>query len=211
MKFVAKLLLYFFISLIVPGISLGKDTTIDQNEVKNFVEKIYSYDPDTFSLGRFSEKEGSPFLLNRTSKSRGKFDPTRHCDFLRTFFEESAISKRNNRSGTTECDADYRYPNLDAENLSSATRYISIPKPKINTPEVNGSWAKVSVLTEGEEISLGRSLYFMRKTEVGWRITNVMIHTKWPDVDDGTHNCYYSFARKPSAEESKEIPLHCRR
>lgn len=211
MKFVAKLLLYFFISLIVPGISLGKDTTIDQNEVKNFVEKIYSYDPDTFSLGRFSEKDGSPFLLNLTSKSRGKLDPTRHCDFLRTFFEESAISKRNNRSGTTECDADYRYPNLDAENLSSATRYISIPKPKINTPEVNGSWAKVSVLTEGEEISLGRSLYFMRKIEVGWRITNVMIHTKWPDVDDGTHNCYYSFARKPSAEESKEIPLHCRR
>ena len=211
MRFAAKLLLYFFISFLVPSISLGNDITIEQNAVRKLVEKIYSYDPDTFSLGRFSEKDGSPYLLNRISKSRGKFDPTRHCDFLRNFFEEGAISKRNNRSGTTECDADYRYPNLDAENLSSATRYISIPKPIINNPEVIGSWAKVSVLTEGEEISLGRSLYFMRKTEVGWRITNVMVHTKWPDVDDGTHNCYYSFARKPSAEESKEIPPHCRR
>lgn len=211
MRLAAKFLLYFSIPLIAPSISLGNDTTIEQNEVKKFVEKVYSYDPDTFSLGRFSEKDGSPFLLNRTSESRGKFDPTRHCALLRNFFEEGAISKNNNRSGTTECNADYRYPNLDAENISSATRYISIPKPIINSPEMNGSLAKVSVLTEGEEISLGRSLYFLRKSEVGWRITNVMIHTKWPDVDDGTHNCYYSFARKPSAEESKEIPPHCRR
>lgn len=218
MRIAAGLFVCLSLALLAPSIVLGgNDATAEQAEVTKFIESMYSYDPDTFSLGRFSDRNGSPFLMNHVSRSIGKFNPASHCALLRSFFEEDTIKKRQTRSGTVECDADYRYPNLDAENLSSATRYIEIPKPRIEPPAITGNRARVSVLT-GEkwrkgsppDIELGRSLYFLTKTDAGWRVSNVMVHTKWPDLDDGTHNCYYSFARKPSDEERKEVPPHCR-
>ena len=115
------------------------------------------------------------------------------------------------------CEAPDRYPFLSDDNRSSVTRYEDIPAPYIKPPVVSGNRAKVEVFPAGNKtisnppsFDLGRNLYFLTKFENGWRVTNVMIHTKWPDLDDGTHNCYFSLAKPANDEEKKEFPKHCR-
>lgn len=173
---------------------------------------MHSYDPDTFFGGYFDAKTGKPFLRNRVPKDqkRLKYDPARRCVLLREFFEESLIVKRPVHTSIIACDAWYIYLNLDDENRSSVTRYIDIPAPKIGLPVVKGNSAKVSVLTEGEEISPGRSLFFLTKTDNGWRVSNVMTQSRLPKPTDERDECYYSFAKKPSPEEFKEVAAPCR-
>lgn len=200
------------LGLLTTGISFGAEkSAFEQKEVKQFIQKMYSYDPDTFRYGEFSKSDGSPFLRNRVPKKNGeKYDPTKKCALLREFFDESIIEKRTIRPGLIQCDADYRYPNLYDEDASPATRSIDIPAPKIESLIVNANSAKVSVLTEGEGISRGRSLFFLTKTDNGWRVSNVMTQSRLPKPTDERDECYYSFAKKPSIEEFKEVAAPCR-
>jgi len=191
--------------------------TPHQKEVTQFVEKMYSYDPDTFEFGEFSKKNGLPFLRNRASENAGKYDPAKKCLLLSSFFDDSIVQKKNIRSDLVGCTAPNRYPYLGSEDLSPSTRVEDIPAPYIKTPVVSGNLAKVEVFPAGNKkisnppnFDLGRNLYFLTKTENGWRISNVMIHTKWPDLDDGMHYCFFSFAKPPNEEEKREIPKHCR-
>lgn len=203
--------------LFVSGIAWSADTlTPEQKEVKQFIEKMYSYDPDSFEGGEFSKKDGTPFLRNRIPNNAGKYQPPKQCSLLGEFFDSSLIKKREIRPGLVGCDAPNRYPYL-AEYISSAIRYEDIPAPYIKPPVVSGNRAKVEVFPAGNKtisnppsFQLGRNLYFLNKSENGWRVTNVMIHTKWPDLDDGTHNCYFSLAKPANDEEKKEFPKHCR-
>jgi len=205
------------LALLMAGMAWPADMlTPEQKEVKQFIEKMYSYDPDTFEFGEFSKKDGSPFLRNRVPNKVGKYQPSKKCALLSEFFESAIIEKKEIRSGLVGCDAPNRYTYL-AEDISSAIRLEDIPAPYIKPPVVSGNRAKVEVFPAGNKkisnppsFDLGRNLYFLTKTENSWRISNVMIHTKWPDLDDGTHHCYFSFAAPPNEEERKEIPKHCR-
>ena len=200
------------------GVVWSADTlTPEQKEVKQFIEKMYSYDPDTFELGRFHENEGGGFLRNRAPTKRGKYQPPKQCELLGNFFESTIIKKTEIRPGLVGCEAPSRYQYL-LEDISSAIRVEDTPAPYIKPPVVSGNRSKVEVFPAGNKkisnppnFDLGRNLYFLTKTENGWRITNVMIHTKWPDLDDGVHHCYFSFAKTPNDDEAKEIPKHCRR
>lgn len=206
------------LSLLVTGMAWSADTlTSEQKEVKQFIEKMYSYDPDTFEFGEFSKKDGTPFLRNRVPNNGGKYQPPKKCALLSEFFESVIIEKKEIRSGLVGCEAPDRYPFLSDDNRSSVTRYEDIPAPYIKPPVVSGNRAKVEVFPAGNKtisnppsFDLGRNLYFLTKTENRWRITNVMIYTKWPDLDDGTHNCYFSLAKPANDEEKKEFPKHCR-
>lgn len=206
------------LALLITGVAWSADAlTPEQNEVKQLIEKMYSYDPDTFELGRFYENEGGGFLRNKAPSKRGKYLPPKQCALLNEFFDPALVSKRDIKPGVVECTAPNRYTYL-AEDISSAIRLEDIPTPYIKPPVVTGTRAKVEVFPAGNKkisnppnFDLGRNLYFLTKTENGWRITNVMIHTKWPDLDDGTHHCYFSFAKAPNDDEAKEIPKHCRR
>lgn len=191
--------------------------TPEQIEVRQFIEKMYSYDPITFEGGEFSQKDGSPFDRNRAPDHGGKYDPQRKCDLVKNFFEDSLVQKRIIRPGLIGCDAPDRYPFLSDENRSSETRYEEIPAPYIMPPVLSRDSARIEVFPAGNRkisnppnFDLGRTLYFLTRTGGRWRITNVMIHTKWPDLDDGTHNCYFNFAKPPNEEEAREIPKHCR-
>ena len=205
------------LALLVSGMAWSADTlTPEQKEVKQFIEKMYSYDPDTFEFGEFSKKDGSPFLRNRVPNNAGKYQPPKKCALLGEFFDSSIIEKKEIRSGLVGCEAPNRYPYL-AEYISSAIRYEDIPAPYIKPPVVSGNRAKVEVFPAGNKtisnppsFQLGRNLYFLNKSENGWRVTNVMTHTVWPDLDDGTHNCYFSLAKPANDEEKKEFPKHCR-
>lgn len=206
-------------ALLVVSITCSADALKpEEKEVKQFVEKMYSYDPMTFEGGEFSKKDGSPFNRNRAADNGGKYQSPKQCALLSEFFDNSIIQKRTIRSGLMGCDAPNRYPFLGAEDISSITRVDDIPAPYIKPPVVSGNRARVEVFPAGNikisnppNFDLGRNLYFVTKTDNGWRITNVMIHTKWPDLDDGMHHCYFSFAKPPNDEEAKEIPKHCRR
>ncbi|NMG74731.1 hypothetical protein [Aromatoleum diolicum] len=191
--------------------------TSDQLEVKYFIEKMYSYDPGSVEHGNFDSKL-QPLMLNRVSPGGGKYNPVKQCQLLREFFEEGLIVKRQIAKEKTECspgDVGYvLYPTLDDDNQSISTRYITIPRPEIDTPRVLGGKASVAVFTgksKGLDYPRARSLFFLTKSDQGWRISNFMLHRKWPDLDDRTNNCYFVFAREPSADEEKEIPHHCRR
>lgn len=205
------------LALLIAGMAWSVDTlTPEQKEVKQFIEKMYSYDPDSFEGGEFSKKDGTPFLRNQVPNNAGKYQPPKQCALLNEFFDPMLVRKRDIKPGLIECTAPNRYPYL-AEYISSAIRYEDIPAPYIKTPVISGNRAKVEVFPAGNKtisnppnFDLGRNLYFLAKTENGWRITNVMIHTKWPDQDDGTHNCYFSLAKPANDEEKKGFPKHCR-
>lgn len=209
---------YGLLALLTTGMAWSADTlTPEQKEVKQFIEKMYSYDPMTFEGGEFSKKDGTPFLRNRVQNNVSKYQPPKQCALLNEFFDPALVSKRDIKPGLVECTAPNRYTYL-AEYISSAIRYEDIPAPYITPPVVCGTRAKVEVFPAGNKkisnppnFDLGRNLYFLTKSENGWRVTNVMIHTKWPDLDDGTHHCYFSFAKAPNDDEAKEIPKHCRR
>ncbi len=204
----------------VAGVVWGADAlTPEQKEVMQFMEKMYSYDPMTFESGYFLKKSGAPLIRNKVpaAYSAIKFSPEKMCSFLRLFFVDEVFEKKKEKFGGGDCEAPNRYPYLGAEDISSVTRVEDIPAPYVATPVVSGNRAKVEVFPAGNNkisnppsFDLGRNLYFLTKTENGWRVTNVMIHTKWPDLDDGTHNCYFSLARPANDEERKEFPKHCR-
>ncbi|BAL26775.1 hypothetical protein [Azoarcus sp. KH32C] len=192
----------------------AQSTSADQTEVKDLIQTLYSYDPDSFEYGEFDSKL-QPFLIERVPSHGGKYSPERHCKLLRDFFEETIIKKKPISQGRIECNVGVmgyvRFPTLGDEDHSSATRFRDIPKPRIGSPIVSGRDAKVAVLTgDGKTFSVGRSLYFLTKGDQGWRIRNFMVHTRWPDLDDKLNNCYFNFAREPSPDEEKEIPKHCR-
>lgn len=209
------------LALLMANMAWSADTqTLEQKEVTQFIEKMYSYDPETFEFGYFLKKTGAPLLRNQVpaTYSAIKFQPEKTCSFLGLFFDDGVLKKKKGKSGGDNCEAPDRYPFLSDDNRSSVTRYEDIPAPYIKPPVIYGGRAKVEVFPAGNKkisnppnFDLGRNLYFLTKLESGWRITNVMIHTKWPDLDDGTHHCYFSFAKTPNDEEAKEIPKHCRR
>lgn len=88
LRFCAVLALFLVVSAFG-----GEKLTPDQQEVRLFIEKMYSYDPDSFGNGRFSKKDGSPFTRNRAPKEGGGFEPNKKCALLREFFDESVIQK----------------------------------------------------------------------------------------------------------------------
>lgn len=206
------------LALLMAGMAWSADALIpEQKEVKEFIEKMYSYDPMTFEGGEFSKKDGTPFLRNRVPNNGRKYQPPRQCALLNEFFDPALVSKQDIRKGLMGCEAPDRYPFLSDDNRSSVTRYEDIPAPYIKSITVSKDRAKVEVFPAGNKtisnpprFDLGRNLYFLTKTENGWRVTNVMIHTKWPDLDDGTHNCYFSLAKPANDEEKREFPKHCR-
>lgn len=178
--------------------------TSEQIEIQNLIEQIYSYDPATFENGVF-DRQLRPYTRKYLPNKQAKYDPTEQCKLLKTMFIEAMLPVKSSKK---ECDPMFsRFPNLGAEDLSPATRdsLAFTEKFSIGSPIVQGIRAKVAVFTKG-----ARSLYFLTKTDQGWRVSNEMIHWKWPDLDDGTHNCYYRFVLPPSPEEKKEIFPHCR-
>lgn len=181
----------------------------EQFEVKNLIEKIYSYDPDTFEYGEF-DRQLRPYTRKYPPNKQAKYHPIEQCKLLKTMFVDAMlpVTPPKNDCYFPPDTTHYRFPNVSDEDMSPATRETSAFTEKftIAPPAVQGDHAKVAVFTKK-----ARSLYFLTKTDKGWRVSNAMIHWVWPDLDDGMHNCYYKFVLPPSPEEKKEILPYCRR
>lgn len=182
--------------------------TTEQNEVVALIQKVYSYDPDTFENGEFN-KNNQPFRIVRDSDGSlgGNFKPKLHCELYKNFFVDALIVPEKDR---TWCKSIFvRYPTVRGEDLGSTTRDMPLPSPKIGTPVLHEDKAKVPVITGGnKDFAKGRTLYFLIKTQNGWRISNALLHDKWPEVKED--KCIGSFLRKPTPEERMELMPDCR-
>ena len=128
----------------VPGDTYA--LTAEQKEVATLVQKVYSYDPDTFEYGNF-DKNNQPLRIVRDSDGSlgGRYKPKLQCEFYKNFFVDALIVPEKKGRG---CEPIFvRYPTVGDENLGSTTRYIPLPSPKIGTPEVLDDKAKVAVIT----------------------------------------------------------------
>lgn len=180
----------------------------EQIEVINFGEEIYSYDPATFENWEFDSRL-RPYTRKYLPNKQAKFLPAEHCKLLKTLCVDAMLKASLPGKGCYfPVDSFHiRFPNLGDEDLSPATResFSFAEKFAIGSPDIQGGRAKVAVFTKK-----ARSLYFLTKTQQGWRVSNAMIHWVWPDLDDGTQHCFYKFVLPPSPEEKKEILPHCR-
>lgn len=178
--------------------------TPEQIEVKTLIEKIYSYDPTTFEYGKF-DRQLRPYTRKYLPNKQAKYHPDEQCKLLKTMFESAMLPVTPPKK---ECDISFsRFPNVYDEDMSPATResLAFTEKFTIGVPVVQGNRAKIAVFTKG-----ARNLYFLTKADQGWRVSNAMIHSEWPDLDDRAHNCMFKFSLPPSPEEKKEVLPHCR-
>lgn len=203
MKKVAVLTACFFSVLPACAATLSAE----QQEVKDLINKVYSYDPETFEYGEFSENKQPLPIFDTAKPPKAKYQPKLRCEFLKNFFVQSLVVPDKDHFGCESIIV--RYPTVDGDNLSFATRYKDLPKPSIGTPVVQGDKAKVAVFTGGnKDFAKGRSLYFLVKTPNGWRISNALVHEKWPEVEED--RCIGTFLVKPTPEERTELMPHCR-
>lgn len=182
--------------------------TTEQKEVVALIQKVYSYDPDTFEYGRFDWK-GQPLRIVRDSDGSlgGKFQPKLQCDLYKNFFVDNLIVPDKDSPGCKTIGV--RYPTVHGQDLSSASRFRILPLPQIGTPVVHGEKGKVAVFTGGgEDFPKARTLYFLIKTPTGWRISNALLHKKWPEVEED--RCIGDFLAKPTPEQRMELMPHCR-
>lgn len=188
--------LYFgmYLAFLAASVSFGEEKIKpDQLDVKQFIAKMYSYDPASFDFGDFSKKDGSPFLLNRVPKNGGKYDPPKRCILLREFFDEALIIKKSDKKFIS-CDVEggSRYY-LDDMELSPDTRSEDIKGPEIRTPIVRGDKAMVLVFvgkkSKPDEYASRRGMngYLLKKTDNGWRI-----RLTWSEIEETIREVKYS-------------------
>ncbi len=105
------------------------------------------------------------------------------------------------------------FPHLGTEEISAATRYEDIARPLIETPTVIGNTAKVVVYVRGfkskepGQALYDRNIFYLSKTDIGWRITNVL--TILGKGSFLTRPCGYESATKLTPEQLKDAPREC--
>lgn len=193
MRFVNILRFGAVLVLLVAGAAFAAEKlTPEQQEIKQFIAKMYSYDPASFEFAEFSKKDGSPFLLNRVPKAGGKYDPPKHCALLKEFFDESLI-KEKSRTKFVHCDAESSRYYLDDMEMSPDTRTEDIKKPEIRTPIVRGDKAMVFVFVgkksnpDDYPSQRGMTGYLLAKTDHGWRIRD-----SWWEAEEIIREVKYS-------------------
>ncbi|QSI77076.1 hypothetical protein [Niveibacterium microcysteis] len=192
----------------------AQSLTPEQLEVRDFIKKLYSYDPATFEGGEFDVKTRKPYLLNKApdNPALSKYLPKENCELIEEFFDRSII-RRTQKKTFVACSAPNLFPHLGSEEISPATRYEDIARPLIETPTVIGNTAKVVVYVRGfkskepGQALYDRNIFYLSKTDIGWRITNVL--TILGKGSFQTRPCGYESATKLTPEQLKDAPSEC--
>ncbi|WP_172202111.1 hypothetical protein [Niveibacterium sp. COAC-50] len=186
----------------------------EQLEVQAFMKRLYSYDPESFDNGQFDVKTRKPYLLNKApdSHTASKYMPKEKCELIEEFFDRSIIT-RTEKKTFVACYAPNLFPHLGPEQLSASTRYEDIARPLIEPPSVTNSSARVVVYVRGfknkepGQALYDRNIFYLSKTEIGWRITNVL--TILGKASFQTRPCGYESATKLTPEQLKDAPSEC--
>lgn len=161
--------------------------TPEQTEVTRFMHKMYSYSANMF--------EGRIF--------NGKDNPQKQCVLLREFFSPNIFTPEDSR--WHGCDivgmSFLRYPGLGSEDFDIYGSAGAIKKPNLGTPRTEGGKANISVTSE-----FGKVLFFLTKTDKGWRIENAL-YDEWPPIEDG--KCRSKFLLSPNSWQRQQAPIVC--
>ena len=181
---------YFLISICLTScITYASVTTPEQKEIVDFIQKMYSYSANMF--------EGREF--------GGKDDPLKHCTLLRNFFVQSLL-KIGRFSNDRVCDFGVyiRYPGLSGDSFDIYGDLGAIQRPTFSTPVVDGVRASVAATTK----EFGKTVYFLVKTQSGWRVENALYYEDWPLAVDA--KCMSKFLVKPDDWHRKAEQPVCR-
>jgi hypothetical protein len=168
---------------LVSSVLFAAPLTEDQKDVTSFISKIYSLSAESFEYAEFN----------------GKYLPAKRCELYRQFFTSNLIRKKTDSIG---CETNYvRYPSLGSEDLAGPYALTPLPKPKISVPIINGDKAQVEAIVKRSKfVNVGsRSVYFLTKTQVGWRIENALTYAEWPANPDPNADCKCNLLANPTA------------
>lgn len=163
--------------VLVFGYATGAPLSAEQKSVQMFIKGLYSIDSLTFEMGRFDKK----------------YDPKKQVELQAKFFSRDVMAKYKNPATDNGF---VRHPSLGNEDLSGIGSVDPTKNPRILPPVISGDTGYVDVYPNLS----GRTLYFLSKTEEGWRISNAASYEVWPPYDDG--KCWEPlYLLKPTPEQ----------
>lgn len=163
-----KISFSIFILVAVFGLALAAPLTVEQNDVQEFIKKLYHIDSKMFEFGYFE----------------GKFDPKKQAVLHANFFAKELLNTVKDVTGVDGAGW-VRHPSSDEYQLSGESGPVPTKNPKMRPPVVNGDQSYVDVYPDN-----GRTIYFLEKASNGWRIVNTASYNLWPR-NDGT--CWQPF------------------
>lgn len=181
-----KVLLFFtFIMFGYVQIVTGETLTKDQQEVKQFIVKLYSHGVENFEMGKFN----------------GKYQPKKQCDLYEQFLISSLI-KVNKRGDLIQCTVEFSlYPSMDSEDLVGPYPTNPLSHFKIVKLMANGDKASVTVIAD-----VSKLIFFLTKAENGWRIENAITFNEWPKKRWERNECDGGLiSEKTATLEQKQI------
>jgi hypothetical protein len=180
-----KILAISFTALALAGAAAATPSK-DDEEVKQFVQKIYTFSLANFELAIFD----------------GRLNLKRHCDLLKLFFVESLVKRPNISSGCGLNEmGSVRYPSVNVEQLSDTNAATRIPKAAFSEPRINMDKATMDVTT-----GPGRTRYFLEKSASDWRIVNVLLYERWPGAGE---MCMGTFLTTPTQDQKRFESMGC--
>jgi hypothetical protein len=168
--------------------------TEDQKAVKQLMTKMYSYSIDNFDYAKFN----------------GKYDSERRCKLQSQFFDASMVVSRDPKK---PCAEKGRYTVGGGQLLSDMGDIDARLPAKIGTPVVEGDMAAIEIISDLRllpifaENVVGRIVWFLNKTPVGWRIVNGLYFENWP-IKDG--KCWGDFGQPPTPWQKQFEAPQCK-
>lgn len=144
MKILFRFFVYGLIFLSLTGLAESSYSfSQDQQEVIKFIQKLYATPTEIYLFSEFNNE----------------FQPKKHFTFMEGFIVKESLFKRSEG----HCFVPLRYPTIDEG------EYLpDYPTPQIQIPVVKGNLAEVLVLFKKPDT--GRVRYYLKKTQIGWRI-----------------------------------------
>lgn len=176
----------------------ANDQTAGKREVEAIVRAFYSK------------------TIRQLEHPRGREALRKSCDYLQSVFEE--IMLKNDKFG---CDAKgggyFRFPGASSEEISEFGNDGILPGFRIIESSARGQTAIVKVqapIIEGRVPS--RVVYYFRKTDGRWKVSNLLTYDQWPLDTNQEGGCryvsgYYGFALPPKTEaDLEDLPPLCK-
>lgn len=179
----------------------------EAKEIEQFVKALYSYPISKFEF---------PKQVN------GSSDFDKSCELLRSFLDVKLTERSEGRScrlaTRSLVESYFRYPSAEQDDMGDINKVKKPFKYKIETikADSNNGVAKVFIPQNDWGVD-SRIVYFLSKTDRGWRIVNLLAYRVWPlDLKGERSDCrdqsrHYYFAQPPASEAYLEdLPRPCR-
>lgn len=162
----------------------------EQKNVMQLIKKMYSYSINNFEYAEFN----------------GKYDVAQQCKLQAQFFDVSFVISNNKKE---PCKPRGRY-SVGSSELLKDMQDTHLPT-RIGIPVVEGDVAAVEIITDLSHLPLpedvGRIVFFLNKTHVGWRIVNNLAFENWP-ITDG--KCWGDFGLPPTPWQKQFEAPQCK-